>query len=183
MRVAIAITMVLGVSLGAYSDGTSTLDWELNERYAFIGLPDRSRSMLRYSTIEDVMASLGEPEEREYYAQGADDFLWVDFYVATYRDGNLWFHYDGSDGRIIRITVNINILRGLTLPFGIDSDTAFSDLPEIPSKSPGITEVYEDQGVFLYHVGPWNRHLGNAIYSDPDGSGTWFDTLYEAPWD
>jgi hypothetical protein len=66
---------------------------------------DSCKIYLRFSKRSDVESLLGKPEKTQYFSHGGDGFLWDDFTVSFYGEGNLLFHYDQYDN-VVRITVS-----------------------------------------------------------------------------
>lgn len=185
-RMAVAImTTCLMACMSSQSKNVEAGLSAQNERqvalaYGYIGLPDGNKILPRYSTIDDVVRSLGEPSEKKYSEHGSKTFLWDHFWTYRYGNGDLLIDFDNKSRRIIRILSRIPGLQGYTFPFGLSRDSRKKAVLESVLSSPGVTEAtLLDDGIG-FRLGE-SKELWGMIYIDSQAV-SWYCTFYIAPW-
>ena len=91
---------------------------EILLKYGYLLLPDGSKIIPRYSKIDEVLSALGQPSDKQYFAQEQEDFYWSDFWVYTYNK-ILKVYFRNTDRRIIGIDAMVSRLGHLDFPFDL----------------------------------------------------------------
>jgi hypothetical protein len=175
-----ALIVVLVLCTCSRSDQGVGVDPErdLVSKYGFIGLPDKRRVVVRYSTIDEVLQSLGEPTEQQHFAKPGEDFIWYDFTIYAYNDGNLKFYFEEKGRRIIRIDATVSKLQRFSFPAklaGVSSvDAAIAAL----RRSPGITKVDKYGDGLVYSFASLPGFMGIISYRSP----VLYTMYFSAPW-
>jgi len=153
---------------------------ELVSRYGFIGLPDGRHILLRYSTIDDVIFSLGAPSGKEYFAKGGEDFFWTDFWIYSYINGNLRFYFENKSKRVIRINANILMTDGFTFPFNLDGTSELEAILDPIRMNVGIVNVGNYRNSITYGLDNVKKFIGVIVfYSQREIR---YDISYYIPW-
>jgi hypothetical protein len=178
MRQLITLAIILGLAACA---GAQTEE-ELLGKYCYIELPNRQKIMLRYSTIDEVIAALGEPDEKEYFEVGHEDFWWQDFWSYSYKQDHLVFRFHAPSRAIIFISADVQQLEGYRFPFSLESGVGRRALLRELKRSEGITEPEIIQGSIAYYMGPTRDYLlsGWIIFLNGEQQYT---VYYMGPWD
>jgi hypothetical protein len=155
MRQLVTLALILGLATWA---GAQTEE-DLVAKYAYIELPCGQKIMLRYSTINEVIAALGEPQEKQYFEVGDDEFWWQDFWSYRYEQNHLIFRFHGPSRAIIYIAADVKQLQGYRFPFSLESGVGRRALMRELKRSEGITEPEIIQGSVAYYVGPAQDYL------------------------
>jgi hypothetical protein len=154
---------------------------DLLSRYGAVGLADGRRIVLRYSTIDEVLMSLGEPSEKQHFARKSEDFLWSDFDIYTYRDRNLRFFFEGKGRKVIRIDANIPKLDDMVFPLGFSAASSVDSIVNTLRRSPGVVKVDTfGERSLSYSLG-LGGFIGLIRYDSPEKE--WYYMYFSAPWE
>jgi hypothetical protein len=177
------LAVLLVICSCSRSDQSSPPDQarDLIAKYGFVGLPDRKRILVRYSTIDEVLKSLGEPAEQQDFTGPGEDFLWSGFTVCTYNDKNLRFYFEGKGRRIIKIDANIPKLRGFSFPLRFSSGSSVDSTMSALQSIHDISTVNRYGTHLVYAFASLPQFLGGVSYRSPDEK--WYTVYFGAPWE
>ncbi|MGA2641283.1 MAG: hypothetical protein ABSG21_10335 [Spirochaetia bacterium] len=173
------ILVVSFLLLGAWSLFAQA-EKELISKYGYIGLPDGHKILVRYSTIDEVLRSLGTPTEKQYFAQGGEDFGWDDFWVYTYEKRNLRFSFEKKGRKIIRIDANTPELKKFAFPFGLDSSSGLDAIVDTLRGSPGVINAGKYRDAVTYGLSSPKEFMGVITSESPEKE--WYYVYYFVPW-